>query len=167
MGPRAVELEHVDDPATGAVIGAAIAVHRVLGPGLLESAYQACLAHELLKRGHAVRREVALPVEYDGVRLDCGYRVDLIVDDQVVVEVKCVEGVKDIHLAQLITYLRLSGITRGLVINFNEQLLRDGVFRRVLTHKPSPPSSPSVSPPASSPPASPSLPSSALSAPLR
>jgi len=125
--------EFVDDPVTYQVIGAAIAVHRGLGPGLLESAYQACLAHELKKRGVAFEREVPIPVVYDGERLDCGYRLDFLVASEVVVEIKCVDAVANIHLAQLLTYLRLSGRSRGLLINFNEVVLRDGIFRRVLT----------------------------------
>jgi GxxExxY protein len=115
------------------VIGAAITVHRSLGPGLLESAYQACLAHELCKRGVAFEREVQVPVVYDGVQIECGYRMDLLVADAVVVEIKCVAEVLDIHLAQLLTYLRLSGKERGLLINFNEVLLKDGLYRRALS----------------------------------
>lgn len=137
---------HSDDPVTRSVIGAAIAVHRALGPGLLESAYQACLAHELTKRAVPNQREVQLPVVYDGVRIDCGYRIDFLVADEVVVEVKCVQAVTEIHLAQLLTYLRLSGRERGLLINFNEVLLRDGLYRRVLSRRaPSPCSASSAS----------------------
>ena len=187
MGHGSVEVEHRDDPVTGAVIGAAITVHRALGPGLLESAYQACLCHELNKRGHHIQREAPLPVPYDGLELDCGYRLDLIVDRQVIVEVKSVEGVKDIHLAQLITYLRLSGIERGLLINFNEPVLRKGLYRRVLSARRLSPAlsvtsipgacTPAPSDQAQTPspvvhlpspfPSSPPPPSCALSAPLR
>lgn len=124
--------DFVDDPVTRAVIGAAIAVHRVLGPGLLESAYQVCLAHELGKRHVEFQREVALPVDYEGVRLDCGYRLDFLVAGSVILEIKCVESVSNLHLAQLLAYLRLSGKPRGLLINFNEELLKDGLYRRVL-----------------------------------
>ncbi len=130
------DADFVDDPVTYEVIGAAIAVHRALGPGLLESAYQACLAHELKKRRVAFEREVPLPVNYDGERLDCGYRLDFLVAGEVIVEIKCVEAVANIHLAQLLTYLRLSGRARGLLINFNEVVLKDGIYRRVLTRIP-------------------------------
>jgi GxxExxY protein len=127
--------DFVDDPITKSIIGAAIDVHRALGPGLLESAYQVCLAHELRKKGHQCETEVPLPVTYDGLRLDCGYRMDLVVDDAVVVEVKSVEKVHGIHEAQLLTYLRLSGKPRGLLINFNEALLKNGLHRRALTRR--------------------------------
>jgi len=117
---------------TEAIISAAIEVHRYLGPGLLESAYEACVAHELLSRGLAVSQQVALPVEYKGHRIDAGYRLDMVVARSVVVEVKAVDGLAAIHEAQLLTYLRLSGLRVGLLINFNVKLLRDGVKRRVL-----------------------------------
>jgi GxxExxY protein len=123
----------LDDPVTREVIGCAIAIHRVLGPGLLESAYQACLAHEFGRRGLSFKKELALPVVYEGVRLDCGYRLDFLVAESVVVEVKCVDAVSNAHLAQLLTYLRLSGAPRGLIINFHEALLKDGIYRRVLS----------------------------------
>lgn len=125
--------DFLDDPVTREVIGCAIAVHRALGPGLLESAYQACLAYEFEKRGLPFKKELALPVVYEGVRLDCGYRLDFLVADSVVVEVKCVDAVSNAHLAQLLTYLRLSGAPRGLIINFHEALLKDGIYRRVLS----------------------------------
>ena len=113
-------------------IGAAIEVHRRLGPGLLESAYQRCLARELELQSIAFLKEVALPVHYKGERLDCGYRIDLLVAGQVVVEVKSLEKVDPIHEAQLLTYLRLGGWKVGLLINFNVPLLKDGIKRRVL-----------------------------------
>ncbi len=117
---------------SGEVLGAAIRVHRALGPGLLESVYEACLEHELRQRGVKVRRQVGLQVEYDGVRLDQGYRVDLIVEERVIVEVKAVESLLPIHEAQLFTYLRLSGLRLGLLLNFNTERLKDGILRRVL-----------------------------------
>jgi GxxExxY protein len=117
---------------TGAVIGAAIEVHRALGPGLLESTYRVCLRHELEQRGLTVASEVPVPVEYRGVRLDCGYRIDLLVEGAVVVELKSVEGLLPVHEAQLITYLRLSGLRVGLLINFNVPVLKDGIVRRVV-----------------------------------
>lgn len=125
--------DFVDDPITKSVIGCAIKVHRALGPGLLESAYQACLVHELLRSGLRVDREVAIPVRYEGLVLECGYRLDLVVEKQVIVEVKAVEKVLSIHEAQLMTYLRLSGLERGLLINFHVALLKHGITRRVLT----------------------------------
>lgn len=109
-----------------------MAVHRQLGPGLLESVYEACLAHELERRGHYVARQSALPVVYDTVKLEAGYRVDLIVDDTVIVEVKSVEGIAPVHEAQLLTYLRLSGRRLGFLINFNVALLKDGIRRRIV-----------------------------------
>ncbi len=127
--------DFVDDPVTKSIIGAAINVHRALGPGLLESAYQTCLVHELRKRGHRCETEAHLPVAYDGLKLDCGYRMDIVVDDQVIVEVKSVEKLVPIHEAQLLTYLRLSGMARGLLINFNEVLLKHGLLRRALTRR--------------------------------
>jgi GxxExxY protein len=114
------------------VIGAAIDVHRRLGPGLLESAYQACLVFELLRRGLAVTRQVPVPVVYDGVHLDCGYRLDIVLDRRLIVEVKAVERLDPIHTAQMLTYLRLTGITAGLLINFNVPVLVEGVRRVVL-----------------------------------
>lgn len=128
-----------DDPLTREIIGAAIAVHRGLGPGLLETAYQTCLVHELRKRGLNVAREIAVPAVYDGVQLDCGYRIDLLVDDAVVVEVKAVERVLPVHEAQLLTYLKLANKPLGLLINFNVDLLKNGVVRRVLSKSREPP----------------------------
>ena len=116
---------------TGKIIGAAIKVHSILGPGLLESAYHACLAHELRKQGLAVESQVGLPLVYDGEKLDLGYRIDLIVNDVVIVEVKCVEAVIPVHQAQLLSYMRLSGRQVGLLINFHVAHLRDGIRRMV------------------------------------
>lgn len=117
---------------TEAVIGAAIKVHRALGPGLLESAYQECLSRELSLREISFQREVPLPVHYEGVQLDCGYRLDLVVADEVIVELKSLDQLAPIHEAQLLTYLRLSGKRVGLLINFNVPMLKDGILRRVL-----------------------------------
>jgi GxxExxY protein len=123
-----VELEQL----TEAVIGAAIEVHRHLGAGLLESSYERCLCHELSIRGIPYQCQVQLPVNYKGVRLDCGYRVDILVADAVVIEVKSVEKLEKIHEAQILTYLRLGGWRVGLLINFNVPVLKDGIKRRVL-----------------------------------
>lgn len=126
---------------TEQVIGAAIAVHRALGPGLLESTYEACLCYELNKRGLSVQRQVALPVVYDGVKLDCGYRIDLLVEGVVLVELKAVDKLDKVHEAQLITYLKLSGLPVGLLINFNVHLLKQGILRRANTEPSSAPHS--------------------------
>lgn len=121
-----------DSNITEQIIGAAIEVHRVLGPGLLESAYEECLCRELQSRGIRFQRQVALPLNYKGLKLDCGYRMDLVVEDRVVVEVKACEGISPVCEAQLLTYLRLSGKKTGLLINFNVRLLKNGILRRVL-----------------------------------
>lgn len=120
------------DRVTEAIIGAAIEVHRELGPGLLESTYEACLAYELAQRGLKVERQKPLPVVYKGLKLDIGYRVDLLVEDRVVVELKAVDHLEPIHEAQLLSYLRLSGCNVGLLINFNVRILKDGIKRLVL-----------------------------------
>lgn len=120
------------DSLTRAVIGAAIEVHRELGPGLLESAYEECLAIELTESGIAFARQVALPVIYKGRQLDLAYRVDMIVEARLVLELKAVETLLPIHQAQLLTYLRLTGIRTGLLLNFNAAVLRDGLRRMVL-----------------------------------
>jgi len=114
-----------------AVIGSAIEVHRHLGPGLLESAYEKCLCRELGIRGIPFERQRPLPVKYKGIRLDCGYRLDLVVADTLVVEVKTVDGLLPVHEAQLLTYLRLGGWKIGLLINFNVPLLKKGIKRMV------------------------------------
>ena len=119
------------DRITGAVIGAAIEVHRMLGSGLLESAYEAALKKELELRGLRVRQQVGLPVVYKDERVDLGCRIDLLVEDQIVVEVKSVDALHDVHLAQVLTYLRLSRRRLGLLINFNVTRLKDGI-RRVI-----------------------------------
>jgi GxxExxY protein len=116
---------------TGQIIAAAMKVHTVLGPGLLESAYHACLLHELRKQGLAVASQVGLPVVYEGEKIDLGYRVDLIVGDAVIVEIKCVEAIHPVHQAQLLSYMRLSGKSAGLLINFYVAHPRDGIKRMV------------------------------------
>jgi GxxExxY protein len=117
---------------TEAIIGAAIEVHRALGPGLLESAYEECLCRELSLRHIPFERQRLLPVEYKGLSLDCGYRLDLLIADAVVVEIKAVENLLPIHEARLLTYLRLGGWKVGLIINFNVPVLKRGIRRRVL-----------------------------------
>ena len=117
---------------TSEIISAAMTVHSALGPGLLESAYQACLVHELRKRGMKVETEVPVPVVYDGVKLECGYRIDMIVGDSVVLELKAIEAIAPIHEAQLISYIKLSGKRIGLLVNFHVLHLRDGIMRRVV-----------------------------------
>jgi len=117
---------------TEEIIGAAMDVHRALGPGLLESAYLVCLCHELKLRGIAHEYERPLPVRYKGVNLECGYKVDLVVENRVVVELKAVEKLHPVHEAQLITYLRLGGWKIGLILNFNVPVLKDGIRRKVL-----------------------------------
>ena len=116
---------------SGQIVDAAMRVHSALGPGLLESAYEGCLAHELRRRGMKVETQVGLPVVYDGAKIDVGYRLDLLVEDVVVVEVKAVETLAPIHGAQLLTYLKLSGHRLGLLINFNVPHLKDGIKRMV------------------------------------
>jgi len=116
---------------TETIIGGAIQVHRVLGPGLLESAYEACLAFELKKRGLSVEQERPLPLIYEQVKMDCGYRIDLLVEGLVVVEIKSVEVLAPIHEAKVISYLKLSGCKVALLINFNVLLLKDGIRRFV------------------------------------
>ena len=114
---------------TEAIIGAAIEVHRALGPGLLESAYATCSVYELRERGYKVLQEVPLPLIYKEVKLDCGYRLDLFVNDAVIVEVKSVESLAPIHEAQLLSYLKLADCKIGLLINFNVKMLRHGIKR--------------------------------------
>ena len=125
---------------TEGIIGAAMDVHRALGPGLLESAYEACMFFELSQAGFRVERQQPLPVVYRGIQLDCGYRLDLVVEDSVIVEVKAVDRLAAIHQAQLLSYLKLSGRQVGL-LNFNVRLLKDGV-RRVVKDLPEPLRSP-------------------------
>ena len=126
------ENEERKDPRTAPIIGAAIEVHRALGPGLLESAYEECLCHELHLRGLAFQHQVDLPVPYKGLKLDCGYKMDVVVEDEVVLELKSIEKILPVHEAQLLTYMKLSGKRVGLLINFNVPLLTRGIIRRVL-----------------------------------
>lgn len=116
---------------TERIIGAAIQVHRELGPGMLESAYEACLVYELEQQGLRVESQKALPLKYRDVMLDCGYRVDLLVDERVIVEIKVLEALQPVHKAQLLSYLRLSGCKVGLLINFNVDVLKRGIHRVV------------------------------------
>lgn len=120
------------DPLTEQILAAAFAVHTALGPGLLESVYEACLAHELERRGLRVERQKELPVRYAGSRLDVGYRIDLLVDERIIIEVKSVQAFAPIHTAQLMTYLKLSELRVGLLLNFNVVHLRDGGIKRVM-----------------------------------
>jgi len=122
----------VDGKLTGEIIGAAIEVHRWLGPGLLESAYEEALCHELASRSLGFKRQVALPLDYKGVRLECDYRLDLVVDDSVIVELKAVEKLLPVHDAQILSYLRLSGFRLGLLINFHVPVIKDGIRRFAL-----------------------------------
>lgn len=118
---------------TSDIIGAAIRVHRRLGPGLLESAYEACLAHELEQSGFRVQRQRAVPLVYESVKLDCGFRADLVVNGEVVVEIKCKEALHPVDHAQLLSHLRLLDLRVGLLINFHVLLLKDGI-KRIVNH---------------------------------
>ncbi len=120
---------------TEKIIGAAIEVHRNLGPGLLESAYEACLAYELEAAGLKVERQKPVPLAYKDIRLDLGYRLDMVIEDQVVLELKAVDEFTDIHEAQILSYLKFSDYEVGLLINFNVRLLKDGIRRFIMTKK--------------------------------
>lgn len=111
------------------IIGHAIEVHIALGPGLLESVYQECLYYKLVKEGHKVEKEKAMPIIFEEVKIDCGYKIDLLVDDTILIELKSVESLNDVHLAQTLTYLKLGGFKLGLLINFNVFRLKDGIKR--------------------------------------
>ena len=117
------------DPLSDNLIKAAIEVHRHLGPGLLESAYEECLCHELACAGMSFKRQVEIPMEYKGIKLNCGFRIDLEVEDKLLIELKSVEQILPIHKAQLLTYLKLRDYRRGPILNFNVELLRDGIKR--------------------------------------
>ncbi len=117
---------------TGEIIGAAIEIHKALGPGLLESAYEECLCHEFALRQLHFKRQQAIPLEYKGAKLDCGYRIDLLIEDLVILELKSVEKLLPIHEAQLLTYLKLTDFNVGLLINFNVPVLRDGIKRLII-----------------------------------
>jgi GxxExxY protein len=119
------------------IVDSAVKVHKALGPGLLESAYQACLAHELKKRGHTVKTEMTLPVTYDGEKIDTGFRIDMLVDDQIIIENKTVESVLPVHEAQIMTYLKLNDCHLGFLLNWNVKLMRNGI-RRIVLNLPGP-----------------------------
>jgi len=119
------------DDLTGKVIGAAIEVHKALGPGLLESAYEACLCREFDLRKIPYERQKKLPIEYKGVMLDCGYRLDIVVAESLILELKACEGIRPIDAAQILTYLKLTGLKVGLIINFNASTLKEGIKRVV------------------------------------
>ena len=119
------------DTITDSIIGAAIAVHRALGPGLLESAYETCLTFELVEQGLNVERQKAIPVVYKDVKLDCGYRLDIVVEKSVIIEIKVVDKIAPIHKAQILSYLKLCNCSVGLLINFNVKVLKDGITRVV------------------------------------
>lgn len=119
---------------SGEVLDSSLKVHKALGPGLLESTYEECLAFELVKRGLAIKRQQPIPLVYDKIKLECGYRCDLIVENQVIVEVKSIEAFDSIHVAQILTYMKLNNCELGLLINFNVELLKNG-FRRVILNK--------------------------------
>ena len=121
----------VENEVSSIVIKAAIKVHRKLGPGLLESAYQECLYYELIQAGLLVEKQMALPLIYEEVKMECGFRVDLFVEKKVIVEIKSMDAIASIHASQVLTYLRLSGCHLGLLINFNVVLLKDGIKRIV------------------------------------
>jgi GxxExxY protein len=137
MNPEDTKAQREDIPegtneVAAAVVNAASEVHSKLGPGLLESVYEVCLARELEKRGRHVRRQLSLPVVYDGIRLDAGLRLDMVVDACIIVEIKAVEHVLPVHKAQVLTYLKLTGHRLGLFINFNSPLIKHGIQRIVL-----------------------------------
>lgn len=134
--PNAAEMagaNEQEDDLTRRVIGCAITVHRALGCGLLESAYDECLAYELVKNGFSIARHVTMPIMYDGIRIELGYKPDFIIEGELIVELKTVSQLLPVHEAQLLTYLRLSGITRGLLMNFHSQPLSKGIRRMILT----------------------------------
>jgi len=120
------------DKLSNQVIGCALEVHRNLGPGLLESTYEQCLAYELKTVGITFKLQHSLPVEYKDIKLDCGYRIDVLIDDSIIVELKSVDKILPIHQAQLLTYMKLSNISIGLLMNFNVKYLKDGIKRMVL-----------------------------------
>lgn len=122
----------IAEDAARTVVDCALRVHRALGPGLLESVYEVCLCHELQKAGSSFLRQVSLPVHYDGLKLDAGLRLDLLVADELIAELKAVEHILPVHKAQLMTYLKLTGKRLGLLINFNVPLIKDGIHRVVL-----------------------------------
>ncbi len=124
--------ENIGTELTSAIISASIEVHTSLGPGLLESAYEQCLSHELNLRGIKFKRQVSLPLQYKGIKLDCSYRLDLLIENQIIVELKTVDKILSVHKAQLLTYMKLMPARVGLVINFKEARLKDGICRLIL-----------------------------------
>lgn len=120
-----------ENPLSNTIIGCALNVHKALGPGLLEFSYQECLYYELIKAGLKVEKQKALPLIYEEVKLECGYRIDLLVENKVIIEIKSVDALNDVHIAQLLTYLKLSNCKLGLLMNFNVVRLRDGIKRIV------------------------------------
>jgi GxxExxY protein len=131
-GGVAVHKKLIHENLTKQIIGAAMEVHKTLGPGLLESAYEQCLCHELSLRKLLFQRQLTVPVFYKGIDLDCGYRLDLLVENTVILELKCIDRILPIHEAQLLTYLRLLNKPVGFIINFNVPVLRQGIVRKVL-----------------------------------
>jgi len=127
--PTEITERQENDPLTRKIIGAAIEIHRSLGPGLLESAYAKCLVYELRLRKLKVEDEKPLPIYYKDVILECGYRLDIILEEQVIIEIKSVTSLASIHKAQLLSYLKMSGCSRGLLINFNVKMLKEGICR--------------------------------------
>ncbi len=121
----------IENDLSQIIIGCAIKVHTALGPGLLESAYEECLYYELVKEGLKVEKQKALPLIYEEIKLEVGYRLDLIVENKVIIEIKACEGLNDVHLAQVLTYLKLSNVKLGLLINFNVTRVKDGIKRVV------------------------------------
>lgn len=119
------------------IVDAAVKIHKKLGPGLLESAYESCMEYELKKRGFSVSRQLVQPIQYEEITIDAGYRIDLLVENSVIIELKSVDQLAPIHTAQIITYLKLSGKTLGFLINFNVPLLKQGLKRVVHNHQPS------------------------------
>jgi GxxExxY protein len=113
------------------IIGAAIQVHKAIGPGLLESAYEECICHELSSQSSSIERQKPLAINYKGIKLDCGYRLDIVVENTIILELKSCEKIEPIHKAQLLTYLKLSGLNLGLILNFNVPVMRDGIVRIV------------------------------------
>ena len=124
-----LSIDDKEDKLTSSVIGAAIEVHRLLGPGLLESAYEACLIHELQLKNLKVESQKPLPITYKNIKLDCGYRLDLLIENELIIEIKSVTELTSIHEAQLLSYLRLIGGGRGLLVNFNVKYLKNGIRR--------------------------------------
>ncbi len=125
------DLSFEEEALATSIVDAAVKVHSALGPGLLERVYEICLVHELKKRGHKIETQVAVPIHYDGIQLDTGLRLDVVVDGLVILELKSVEHLLPVHEAQLITYLKLSGIRLGFLLNFNVSLMKNGISRKI------------------------------------